>query len=66
MDLVTQHLFSQHLVSKIKAELLGIAIMIETDNRCTKEEIKDSLLELISKELDGYELNLNILKVTKE
>lgn len=53
-------------MSTLKAQLLDIAIMIETDNRCTKEEIKDSLLELISKELDGYELNLNILKAKKE
>lgn len=66
MDLATQHLFSQHLISTIKAELLGIAIMIETDSRSTKEGIKDSILELISKELDGYELNLNILKIKKE
>lgn len=59
-------LYTQHLISTIKAELFAVAIMIETDNRCTKEEIKDSLLELISKELDGYELNLNILKAKKE
>lgn len=57
-ELTIQHLFTQHLVSTLKTELLSIAIMIETDNRYTKEGIKDSILELISKELDGYEINL--------
>lgn len=42
----------------MKTELLGIAIMIETDNKCTKENIKDSLLDLITRELEGYEVSL--------
>lgn len=47
-----------HLVSTMKTELLGIAMMIETDNKCTKEDIKDSLLDLITRELEGYEVSL--------
>ncbi|RJF32062.1 hypothetical protein D4741_20030 [Pseudoalteromonas gelatinilytica] len=55
-------LFTQHLVGTLKAQLLDIAITVETDNRCTKEDIKDSLLELVSKELDEYELNYSLKK----
>lgn len=66
MDLATEHLFSQQLISNLKAELLSIAIMIETDNKFTREEIKGSLLELISRELDGYNLNLKLIKSKKE
>lgn len=47
-----------HLVSTLKTELLGIAFMIESDNRFTREDIKNSLLELINKELEGYEVSL--------
>ncbi len=42
----------------MKTELLAIAIMIETDNKCTKENIKVSLLDLITRELEGYEVSL--------
>lgn len=66
MDLSTQYLFSQQLISTLKAELLSVAIMIETDNRFTKEEIKNSLLEIISRDLDGYNLNLELIKNKKE
>ncbi|WP_214834967.1 hypothetical protein [Exiguobacterium sp. E4787] len=65
-DLFTQHLFNQQLISTLKAELLSIAIMIDTDNLYTKEEIKNSILGLVSKELDGYNLNLELLKNKKE
>ncbi len=40
--------------------------MIDTDNLYTKEEIKNSILGLVSKELDGYNLNLELLKNKKE
>ncbi|RJF32067.1 hypothetical protein D4741_20055 [Pseudoalteromonas gelatinilytica] len=51
-------LYTLHLVSTMKTELLAIAIMIETDNKCTKENIKESLLDLITRELEGYEVSL--------
>lgn len=60
------NLFTQHLVSTLKAELLGIAIMIETDNRYTREDIKDSLLDLITRELEGYEVSLLNRNTKKE
>ena len=47
-----------HLVSSMKTELLAIVMMIETDNRYTRENIKDSLLDLIVRELEGYEVSL--------
>lgn len=59
-------LYTLHLVSTMKTELLGIAIMIETDNKCTKEIIKDSLLDLITRELEGYEVSLLNLNTEKE
>lgn len=55
-----------HLVSTIKTELLGIAMIIETDNKYSRENIKDSLLDLINRELEGYEVSLLNLKSDKE
>lgn len=55
-----------HLVSTMKTELLGIAMMIETDNKYTKEKIKDSLLDLITRELEGYEVSLLDRNTNKE
>lgn len=51
-----------HLVSTMKTELLSIAMMIESDNKYTREDIKDSLLDLINRELEGYEVSLLNLK----
>lgn len=59
-------LYTLHLVSTMKTELLAIAIMIETDNKCTKENIKDSLLDLITRELEGYEVSLLDRNTRKE
>lgn len=59
-------LYFSGYISTLKAELLSIAIMIDTDNLYTKEEIKNSILGLVSKELDGYNLNLELLKNKKE
>ncbi|XKH52005.1 hypothetical protein LG275_13795 (plasmid) [Chryseomicrobium palamuruense] len=55
-----------HLVSTIKTELLGIAMMIEGDNKYTREHIKDSLLDLITRELEGYEVSLLNRNIQKE
>lgn len=55
-----------HLVSMMKTELLGIAMMIETDNKYTREDIKDSLLDLITRELEGYEVSLLNHNMEKE
>lgn len=55
-----------HLVSAMKTELLGIAMMIETDNKYTKEDIKNSLLDLIIQELEGYEVSLLYRDTNKE
>lgn len=46
----------------MKTELLSIAMMIESDNKYTREDIKDSLLDLINRELEGYEVSLLNLK----
>ncbi len=50
----------------MKTELLSIPMMIETDNKYTRENIKDSLLELITRELEGYEVSLLNLKSDEE
>lgn len=50
----------------MKTELLSIAMMIETDNRYTREDIKKSLLDLIDKELEGYEVSLLYRDTNKE
>lgn len=55
-----------YLVSTMKTELLSIAMMIETDNRYTREDIKKSLLDLIDKELEGYEVSLLYRDTNKE
>lgn len=59
-------LFTLHLISTLKTELLEIAIMIDTDNSCTREDIKESLLELITKELEEYGVSLLYRKTNKE
>lgn len=55
-----------HLVSTMKTELLSIAMMIETDNKYTREDIKNSLLDLINRELEGYEVSLLNFKSAEE
>lgn len=55
-----------HLVSALKTELLAIATMIETDNRFTRVDIKKSLLDLITQELEGYDVSLLYLDSDKE
>ena len=55
-----------HLVSTMKTELLSIAMMIETDNKYTREDIKNSLLDLITRELEGYEVSLLNRNTAKE
>ena len=40
--------------------------MIETDNKCTKENIKESLLDLVTRELEGYEVSLLYHNIVKE
>lgn len=54
----TMNLNTLHLVSAMKTELLGIVMMIETDTKYTREDIKNSLLDLINRELEGYEVSL--------
>lgn len=41
-------------------------MMIETDNKYTREDIKNSLLDLIARELEGYEVSLLYRDTKKE